>query len=75
MVPQIHSGKRIKDKEYEMFTTELQTGTIKAIGSVEFDDMDNAIVSIKVDGQVLTETEVSSKEFEVLQRYFSEVTK
>jgi hypothetical protein len=58
-----------------MFTTELQTGTITAIGSVEFDEMANAIVSIKVGGQVLTETEISSKEFEVLIRYFAEVKK
>lgn len=58
-----------------MFTTELKTGTITAIGSVEFDDMDNAIVSIKVGGQILTETEISSKEFEVLSRFFTEVKK
>jgi hypothetical protein len=57
-----------------MFSTELQTGTITATGSVEFDDMDNAIVSIKVAGKVLTETEVSAKEFEVLRSYFAEVT-
>jgi hypothetical protein len=56
-----------------MFTTELQSGSVAAIGSVEFEDMDNAIVSIKVAGQVLTETEISSKEFEVIRRYFSEV--
>ena len=56
-----------------MFTTELETGSIKATGSVEFDDMDNAIVSIRVGGQVLTEVEISSKEFEVIRRYFSEV--
>jgi hypothetical protein len=58
-----------------MFSTELQTGTITATGSVEFDDMDNAIVSIKVAGKVLTETEISAKEFEVLRNYFAEVTK
>ena len=56
-----------------MFTTELETGSIKATGSVEFDDMDNAIVSIKVAGKVLTEVEISSKEFEVIRRYFAEV--
>jgi hypothetical protein len=56
-----------------MFTTELETGSIKATGSVEFDDMDNAIVSIKVAGQVLTEVEISSKEFEVIRRYFAGV--
>lgn len=55
-----------------MFTTELQTGTITAVGSVEFDDMDNAIVSIKVAGKVLTETEISAKEFEVLRKYFAD---
>jgi hypothetical protein len=58
-----------------MFSTELQTGTITATGSVEFDDMDNAIVSIKVDGKILTETEISVKEFEVLRSYFAEVNK
>jgi hypothetical protein len=58
-----------------MFSTELQTGTITATGSVEFDDMDNAIVSIKVAGKVLTETEISAKEFDVLRKYFAEVTK
>jgi hypothetical protein len=57
-----------------MFSTKLQTGTITATGSVEFDDMDNAIVSIKVAGKVLTETEISAKEFEVLRSYFAEVT-
>lgn len=74
MVPQIHPSKRIR-REILMFTTELQTGTITAIGSVEFDDMDNAIVSIKVGGQILTETEISSKEFEVLSRYFEWLAK
>jgi hypothetical protein len=58
-----------------MFSTELQTGSIAATGSVEFDDMDNAIVSIKVAGKVLTETEISAKEFDVLRKYFAEVTK
>jgi hypothetical protein len=57
-----------------MFSTELQTGSIAATGSVEFDDMDNAIVSIKVAGKVLTETEISAKEFDVLRKYFAEVT-
>jgi len=74
VVPQIHPSKRIR-REILMFTTELQTGTITAIGSVEFDDMDNAIVSIKVGGQILTETEISSKEFEVLSRYFEWLAK
>ena len=58
-----------------MFSTELQTGTITGTGSVEFDDMDNAIVSIKVGDQLLTETEISSKEFEVLSRYFEWLSK
>jgi hypothetical protein len=58
-----------------MFTTELQTGSIAATGSVEFDEMENAIVSIKVGGQLLTETEISSKEFEVIRKYFEEVSK
>jgi hypothetical protein len=58
-----------------MFTTELNTGSITATGSVEFDDMQNAIVSIKVAGQVLTETEISAKEFEVLRNYFKEESK
>ena len=57
----------------QMFTTELQTGTIAATGSVEFDDMDNAIVSIKVAGKVLTETKISAKEFDVLRKYFAEL--
>ena len=74
MVPQIHPSKRIR-REILMFTTELQTGTITAIGSVEFDEMDNAIVSIKVGDQLLTETEISSKEFEVLSRYFEWLAK
>jgi hypothetical protein len=56
-----------------MFTTRLETGTIKATGSVEFDEMNNAIVSIEVAGELLTETEISAKEFEVIRRYFSEV--
>jgi hypothetical protein len=56
-----------------MFTTELQTGTITAVGSVEFDDMDNAIISISINGQTLTENTISVKEFEVLRRYFAEV--
>lgn len=57
-----------------MFTTRLETGSIKAIGSVEFDEMNNAIVSIEVAGEILTETEISAKEFEVLRSYFTEVT-
>ena len=60
-------------KGYQMFTTELETGSIKATGSVEFDDMDNAIISISINGQTLTENKISVKEFEVLRRYFAEV--
>jgi hypothetical protein len=56
-----------------MFTTELQTGTITAVGSIEFDDMDNAIISISINGQTLTDNKISVKEFEVLRRYFAEV--
>jgi catabolite regulation protein CreA len=56
-----------------MFTTELETGSIKATGSVEFDDMDNSIICISINGQTLTENKVSAKEFEVLRRYFAEV--
>jgi hypothetical protein len=56
-----------------MFTTRLETGTIKATGSVDFDEMNNAIVSIEVAGELLTETEISAKEFEVIRRYFAEV--
>jgi hypothetical protein len=58
-----------------MFTTEIQAGSVQAVGSVEFDDMDNAIITISVAGNTLTETELSSKEFEVLRRYFAEVSK
>jgi hypothetical protein len=60
-------------KGYQMFTTELQTGTITAVGSIEFDDMDNAIISISINGQTLTDNKISVKEFEVLRRYFAEV--
>ena len=56
-----------------MFTTELQTETITAVGSIEFDDMDNAIISISINGQTLTDNKISVKEFEVLRRYFAEV--
>ncbi len=58
-----------------MFTTEMQAGSVQATGSLEFDDMDNAIITISVAGQILTQTELSSKEFEVLGRYFFEVSK
>jgi hypothetical protein len=58
-----------------VFTTELQTGSITAVGSVEFDDMDNAIIGISINGQALTETKISAKELEVLSRYFAEVNK
>ena len=58
-----------------MFTTRLETGSIKAIGSVQFDEMNNAIVSIEVAGEILTETEISAKEFEVLRSYFKEESK
>lgn len=56
-----------------MFTTEMQAGLVQATGSVQFDDMDNAVITITVAGKTLTETEISSKEFEVLCRYFAEV--
>jgi hypothetical protein len=62
-------------KEHQVFTTEMQAGSVQATGSVEFDDMDNAIVTISVAGQILTQTELSSKELEVLGRYFFEVSK
>jgi hypothetical protein len=58
-----------------MFTTRLEVANIKATGAVEFDEMNNAIVSIEVAGELLTETEISAKEFEVLSRYFAEVKK
>jgi len=60
-------------KEDQMFSTNLEAGTVQATGSVEFDDMGNAIVSITVADKTLTETELTSKEFEVLKRYFDEV--
>jgi hypothetical protein len=55
-----------------MFSTNLEAGTVQAIGTVEFDDMGNTIVTISVAGKTLTETELTSKEFEVLKRYFAE---
>jgi hypothetical protein len=55
-----------------MFSTNLEAGTVQAIGTVEFDDMGNTIVSISVAGKTLTETELTSKEFEVLKQYFAE---
>jgi hypothetical protein len=71
VVTQIHPIEQIKG--HQMFTTELQTGTITAVGSIEFDDMDNAIISISINGQTLTDNKISVKEFEVLRRYFAEV--
>ena len=62
-------------KEHQVFTTEIKAGSVQAKGSVEFDDMDNAIVTISVAGQILTQTELTSKEFELLSRYFFEVSK
>jgi hypothetical protein len=58
-----------------MFSTELETGSVKAVGTLEFDEMDNAIITISVAGQILTQTELTSKEFELLGRYFFEVSK
>jgi hypothetical protein len=55
-----------------MFSTELETGSVKAVGTLEFDEMDNAIVLITVMGKTLTEVELSSKEFEVIRRYFAQ---
>ena len=58
----------------EKFNLNLSANGIQAIGTVDFDDMDNAIVSIKVDGKVLSETQISVKEFEVLRSYFKLMT-
>ena len=58
-------------KEYQVFSTELLAGTIEATGTVDFDDMGNTIVTITVAGKTLTETELTSKEFEVLKRFFA----
>ena len=60
----------MQESPREQFNLNLSANGIQAIGTVDFDDMDNAIVSIKVDGKVLTETEISVKEFEVLRNYF-----
>ena len=65
----------MQESSRQQFNLNLSANGIQAIGSVDFDDMDNAIVSIKVDGKVLTETEISVKEFEVLRSYFAEVNK
>ena len=55
----------------EQFNLNLSANGIQAIGTVDFDDMDNAIVSITVDGNKLTETQISAKEFQILRSYFS----
>ena len=62
-------------KEHQVFTTEIKAGSVQATGFLEFDDMDNAIITISVAGQILTQTELTSKEFELLGRYFFEVSK
>jgi hypothetical protein len=54
-----------------MFTTELQAGLIEATGTVDFDDIGNTIITVAVAGEVLTETELTPKEFEVLKRFFA----
>jgi hypothetical protein len=54
-----------------MFSTELLAGTIEATGTVDFDDMGNTIVTITVAGKTLSESELTSKEFEVLKRFFA----
>jgi hypothetical protein len=59
----------------ETYNVNLSENGIQIIGTVKFDDMDNASVSIKVNGEVLTETKLSPIELRVLRSYFSRVTK
>jgi hypothetical protein len=54
------------------FTTELQAGAVSALGAVEFDDMGNATVSITVNGKILSQTDITGKELEILALYFME---
>ena len=54
-----------------MFSTELNAGLIEATGTVDFDDIGNTIITVEVAGEVLTETELTPKEFEVLKRFFA----
>jgi hypothetical protein len=54
------------------FTTQLQAGTVEAVGLVEVDDMGNVVVVIKIKGKILSETQISKKEMEILASWILE---
>jgi hypothetical protein len=59
----------------EIYNTNLSADGIQAIGTVEFDQMNDATVSIMVNGQMMAEKQISAKEFEVLSRYFDHIAR
>jgi len=48
----------------------MQAGAVEALGTLEIDEMGNAIVSISIKGKTLSQTEITNKELEILKLWF-----
>jgi hypothetical protein len=59
----------------ERYNLNLSENGIQTIGTVQFDEANEATVSIMVNGQVTTTNQISAKELRVLSAYFSHIAK
>ena len=59
-----------KASQAESFNLNLSDNGLQTIGSVKFDDMENAVVSITLFGKKLSEIEINPQELKILKAYF-----
>ena len=57
----------------ETYNVNLSENGIQIIGTVKFDEANEATVSIMVNGQVTTTKQISANELRVLSGYFSHI--
>jgi hypothetical protein len=59
-----------KTSQAESFNLNLSDNGLQTIGSVKFDEMENAVVSITLFGKKLSEIEINPQELKILKAYF-----
>jgi hypothetical protein len=62
-----------KSTQAETYNLNLSDNGLQTIGTVKFDEMDNAVVSITLFGKKLSEIEINPQELKILKAYFESV--
>jgi hypothetical protein len=62
-----------KSTQAETYNLNLSDNGLQTIGTVKFDEMDNAVVSITLFGKKLSEIEINPQELKILKAYFDSV--